>query len=104
MNERRYEIVLFQTDNQQMTLDALALHARMHPAVVEQFIEFGLITPMKRERAKSFFDPSVVSRLQTIARLREGLGINLAGISVILDLVDRLSALQRENKALRSRL
>jgi hypothetical protein len=57
---------------------------RMDPSAVpvapweaEQFIEFGLITPMKRERAKAFFDPSVVSRLQTIARLREGLGITL---------------------------
>ena len=38
-----------------------------------------------------------------IGRLRESLGINLAGIAVILDLRDRYCALQRENETLRSR-
>jgi DNA-binding transcriptional MerR regulator len=69
----------------------------------EQFVEVGLITPVKRERANSFFDASAVTRLPTIARLREGLGLNLAGISVVLDLIDRLHALQRENKTPQSR-
>lgn len=33
--------------------------------------------------------------LRVIERLRHGLGVNLAGIAVILDLLDRLTALQR---------
>jgi DNA-binding transcriptional MerR regulator len=35
-------------------------------------------------------------RLRAIERLRRDLGANLAGIAVILDLVDRLTTLQRE--------
>jgi hypothetical protein len=31
------------------------------------------------------------------------LGINLAGISVVLDLLDKLAAVHRENEALRRR-
>jgi len=42
--------------------------------------------------------------LRMIGRLRENLGINLAGIAVILNLRDRLSALQRENAIYRARI
>jgi MerR family transcriptional regulator/heat shock protein HspR len=103
MTVQQYQIVFRGTDDQRLTLEDLALHAAMHPAMVERLIEFGLVTPMPQEGA-NLFDPSVVSRLRTIGRLRRILGINLAGISVILDLVDKIRALQRENENLRNRL
>jgi DNA-binding transcriptional MerR regulator len=102
MTVRQYQIVLCRTDSKQLTLDDLALHAGMHPALVERLVEFGLLTPVRQESA-TLFDPSGVSRLRTIARLRQTLGVNLGGISVILDLVDKLCALQTENKNLRNR-
>ena len=102
MTVRQYEIVLYRTSDQALTLDELALHANMHPGLVERLVEFGLITPIRQE-GTDLFDPSAASRLRTIARLRSTLGINLAGISVILDLVDKLCALQRENENLRNR-
>jgi MerR family transcriptional regulator/heat shock protein HspR len=37
------------------------------------------------------FDPKAVKRIRVINRLRCDLGINLAGIAVILELLDRLS-------------
>lgn len=101
MTVQRYQIVLSSTDDQRFTLEELALHAAMHPAMVERLVEFGLVTPMRQEGA-NLFDPSAVSRLRTIGRLRRTLGINLAGISVILDLVDKIRALQRENENLRN--
>jgi MerR family transcriptional regulator/heat shock protein HspR len=102
MTVSQYQIVLYSADNQRLTLDDLASHAGMHPALVERLVEFGLVTPLKQE-GPTLFDPSAVSRLRTTARLRQNLGINLAGISVILDLVDKICALQRENQYLRSR-
>ena len=51
-----------------------------------------------------FFNKDTVPRLHMIRRLRDNLGINLAGISVILDLRDRLIALQRENAIYRARI
>jgi DNA-binding transcriptional MerR regulator len=102
MTVRQYQIVLWRTGDNGLTLDELAVHAGMHPAFVERLLEFGLVRPIS-QNGTQLFDPSAVSRLQTIARLRESLGVNLAGISVILDLVDKLCALQRENKNLRNR-
>jgi DNA-binding transcriptional MerR regulator len=104
MTVRRYDIVLLRREPQKLTLDALASRAGMHPTLVERFVEFGLIEPIEQEGATLFFDPSAIPRLRMIGRLRESLGINLSGIAVIQDLLDRLCALQLENEALRRRL
>jgi hypothetical protein len=42
--------------------------------------------------------------LRLIERLRRDIGVNLAGLGVVLDLLNRLCSLQRENERLRSRL
>lgn len=104
MAVRRYDIVLCRHEPQQLTLDMLAAHAGVHPALVKQFVDLGLIEPVEWEGAKSVFDASAVPRLRTICRLRETLGINLAGVAVVLDLLDKFCALQRENETLRNRL
>ena len=104
MAVRRYEIVLCRHETQQLSLDALAAHAGMHPGLVQQFVKLGLIEPVGSDGVSLVFDPSAVPRLRTIGRLRKGLGINVAGVAVILDLLDKLCALQRENEVQRSRL
>ena len=104
MNSRQYEIVLRRDPRHELTLDALASCTHIHPQIVEQFIEVGLIEPVERVGPAPLFDVSVVPRLRIIERLRCDLGINLAGIAVILDIVDRLRELESENDVLRSRL
>jgi hypothetical protein len=41
--------------------------------------------------------------LGAVNRLRQSLGINMAGIAVVLDLIDQICALQDENHRLRRR-
>ena len=104
MAEQRYDLVLYRREPQQLTLETLAAHAGVHPALVEHFVELGLIEAIEWEGARLVFDASAVPRLRMIGRLRESLGINLAGVAVVLDLLDKFCALQRENEVLRSRL
>jgi MerR family transcriptional regulator/heat shock protein HspR len=104
MAAERYNIVLCRDERQQLTLDAVALCAGLHPALVESYVEVGLIEPVAWQGAALLFDASAIPRLRMIGRLREALGINVAGIAVILDLLDRLHALQRDNESLNSRL
>ena len=101
---RRYEIVFRRPDSQLLSLETLAAHTDMHPVMVERFVECGLIEPSGREGNTLFFDVAAVPRLRMIRRLRDNLGINLAGIAVILDMRDRLYALQREIERQRVRL
>jgi DNA-binding transcriptional MerR regulator len=103
MTIRQYAITLRRREHNHLTLDDLALHADLHPELVERFVEFGLITPIEKEGTQMLFDASAVTRLRAIVRLRRNLGINLAGVSVVLDLIDKLCTLQRENESLRSR-
>jgi DNA-binding transcriptional MerR regulator len=100
----RYEIVFYRSADRQLTVEALAERAGMHPAMVERFVACGLLEPSAREGARLFFDAAAVPRLRTIRRLRENLGINVAGVAVILDLLEKLQALQRENELQRSKL
>jgi hypothetical protein len=104
MAARQYAIVLCREERQQLTLETLAARAGMHPAVVERFVECGVIEPIGWEGAAALFDVAAVPRLRMAGRLRESLNVNVAGIAVILDLIDRFCALQRENELLRSRL
>ena len=104
MTARRYEIVLVRREPQQLTLDTIAAQAGFHPALVERFVELGLLEPVERQGTIMLFDVSAVPRLQTIGRLRQSLGINLAGVAVIVDLLDRFCALQRANESLRNQL
>jgi len=97
----RYDIVLCRREAQQLTLEALAARTDMHPALVERFVEFGLIEPVEWQGATILFDASAVPRLRMIGRLRESLGINVVGVAVILDLLDRVGALKQANETLR---
>ena len=105
MTARRYDIVIYAARREHLTLDALAARAGMHPGLVERFVECGLIEPIEWEGSKQLFSPSVVSRLVTIGRLRDSLGINLTGIAVVLDLLDQVEGkLKRENEVRRGEM
>ena len=104
MAARQYAIVLCRQEGQQLSLNALAEGARLHPCLVERYVECGLLEPAGGEGANLTFDPSALARLRVISRLRESLSVNVAGVEVILNLLDRFCELQRENERLRQRL
>jgi DNA-binding transcriptional MerR regulator len=65
-------------------------------------VAYGLLEPVEWVGPESLFDAAAVPRLQIIMRLRLDTGVNLAGIGMILDMLDRLRALERENQWLRA--
>lgn len=93
-----------EADPRELTLDILALRAGIHPAQILQFMDLGLVDAVRKHDTVLFFDPAIVPRLRMIYRLRRDLGINLEGVAVVLDLLEKLHALQRENELLRCRL
>jgi hypothetical protein len=99
-----YELVVRTMSPDEVTLDFLAAHSEMHPELVARLVEFGLIQPVGAQGSLLLFDSSKISRVCSIRRLRAELGINLQGVAVVLDLVERLRELERENVALRARL
>ncbi len=92
---RRRELTL-------LTVDELASAAGIHPDLVEKFVSYGLLEPDASD--PDAFPSAAVERLRCIVRLREDLGVNLAGIAVILDMRAKMEALQRELDRFRRRL
>ncbi|GEM_PF-660679 len=74
----------------------VAVHCRIHPDLVDRFVSLGLIDPVNSGgREESWlFQREVIPLVQKIIRLRNELGINYSGIGVVLDLLDRIHALE----------
>jgi MerR family transcriptional regulator/heat shock protein HspR len=98
------ESVLYPKDPRRLTLDELAQAVHLHPKLVTRFVDFDLLAPVEQEGSRLLFEEATVLRLQAIQRLRQDLKVNLSGIAVILDLMERLREQQRELDWLRNRL
>ena len=98
------EMIIRVSEQVVLGLDELASAAGLHPDLVEQFVEYGLVEPLPGAGPALLFPVSAGDRLRRIVRLRSELGVNLAGIAVILDLRDRLLRLQEELERLRERV
>ena len=104
MRKPRAPLTRSRTEPEQLTLERLAACTGVHPALIEYFVDYGLLEPSTRMGPQRLFDPAGIARLRMIERFRRDLGVNLAGIAVILDLLERLTSLQREVEQWRRRL
>ncbi len=92
---------LTRTNGHRLTLESLCAAANLHPDLVERLVAYGLLEPISRQESVLWFDVRAVRRLKKICRLRDDLGINLPGIAVVLDLLERIEVLQRQVTRLR---
>lgn len=76
-----------------LSLEDVAARCGLHPLLVERFVAIGLITPLEGESNR--FAPEVTLRLQRALRLRDDLGLNYNGAALVLELLDRMEALER---------
>jgi MerR family transcriptional regulator/heat shock protein HspR len=75
----------------------IAAHlAGMSPARVRRLVRTGLVLPPIVERGRPMFGEVELTRLRKIRRLTTDLGVNLAGVEVILRLTDELSLLRAD--------
>jgi len=107
MTTLRYQIVCRRiwgcpTPGSLLTIERLARFTATHPDLIRRFLEWGLVTPVTEEPELLFRD-TAVPRVRRIMRLRGDLGVNLAGAGVVLELQDRIEALEKEIDKLRGR-
>jgi DNA-binding transcriptional MerR regulator len=104
MVEKTQSVIPLRRAYSLLSVEDLAKAASLHPRPLEKFVGYGLIEPTVRTRSGLMFPRSSLERLRRIHRLRRDLGINLAGIAVVLDMRDRIEGLQKEVERLRGRL
>lgn len=64
----------------------------------------GLLTPSRSQGKRRLYSQADIERLKRIKRLTEDLGINLAGVEVILRLVNHIIDLENKIQLLESEL
>jgi DNA-binding transcriptional MerR regulator len=102
--ELKYELVVVREYPDQLTLSEVASLAGAHTETIRRYVEMGLVEPVSQVGAQMLFDAGALGRLKAIERLRRDLRASVSSLGVILDLVDRIRALQSEVEMLRSRL
>jgi MerR family transcriptional regulator/heat shock protein HspR len=76
----------------------------VHPQTLRYYERAGLIQPSRSRGNIRLYSTRDIERAQQIKRLVEDLGVNLAGVEVILRLTERLRDQEVENEALRTEL
>lgn len=68
----------------------------IHPQTLRMYEREGLLRPTRTEGNTRVYDPDTIERLEIILTLTRHLGVNLAGVEVILHMKERMEKMQGE--------
>jgi MerR family transcriptional regulator/heat shock protein HspR len=74
--------------------DLVARELSVSPGILHRYEALGLVRVVRQGRDEGY-EPAQIRRLWTIVSFQRDLGVNLAGIEVILRLFDRLAEVHR---------
>ncbi len=97
MEYRRYCLVLRRPPFHPglLSLTEIARQACVHPELLERMVDLGLIEP-EQYSPEILFAPRAVADVCRALRLRNELGINWAGVGLVMDLLERINQLEKE--------
>ena len=67
----------------------------MHPQTLRMYEQKGLVRPQRTSGNTRLYSETDVQRLKLIQRLTTELGLNLAGVEMVLRLEDQMNRMQR---------
>ncbi len=76
----------------------------VHAQTLRYYEREGIIKPSRSRGNQRLYSPIDVERLRQIKTLVDELGVNLAGVDVILRLTERISEMERQLEALQSHI
>lgn len=68
----------------------------VHPQTLRQYERLGLVNPARVGAKNRLFSEADIRRVQRIQRLTQQLGVNLAGVEIILKMLDDMESLRAE--------
>lgn len=76
----------------------------IHPQTLRQYEREGLVEPNRTDGRMRLYSQRDIDRIKMILRLTRDLGVNLAGVDVILQLKEKLDELEQTVDELRSQV
>jgi MerR family transcriptional regulator/heat shock protein HspR len=78
------------------TISAVAEQFELHPQTLRLYEREGLLKPSRSEGNTRLYTDTDLERLEIILSLTRDLGVNLAGVEIILNMREKMDAMQRE--------
>ena len=74
----------------------MATQYEIHPQTLRLYEREGLLKPSRSEGNTRLYTDTDLERLEVILSLTRDLGVNLAGVEIILNMREKMDAMQRE--------
>ncbi len=78
------------------TISAVAELFDIHPQTLRLYEREGLLKPSRSIGNTRLYEDSDLERLEVILSLTRDLGVNLAGVEIILNMREKMDAMQKE--------
>jgi MerR family transcriptional regulator, heat shock protein HspR len=78
------------------TISAVAEQYSLHPQTLRLYEREGLLKPSRSEGNTRLYTDSDLERLELILSLTRDLGVNLAGVEIIMNMREKMDAMQHE--------
>jgi MerR family transcriptional regulator/heat shock protein HspR len=87
-----------ESDEPMFVISVAARLVEMHPQTLRYYERAGLLKPTRSSGKIRLYSQREIDRLRKISRLTNELGVNLAGVEIIMDLTERIEAMQERMK------
>ncbi|MGH9558298.1 MAG: MerR family transcriptional regulator [Bryobacteraceae bacterium] len=77
-------------------ISAVAEQYQIHPQTLRLYEREGLLKPSRSEGNTRLYTEDDLERLEVILKLTRDLGVNLAGVDIILNMREKMAEMQRE--------
>jgi chaperone modulatory protein CbpM len=81
-----------------LSLDSYARITGVHPELVRRLVTLGLLDITRDAEGNLWFDPSQVREMATLQRLHLRLNLAYSSLGLVMDLLDRISDLERSQR------
>jgi|SRR5688572_4745625 len=78
------------------TISAVAEMFDIHPQTLRLYEREGLLKPSRSDGNTRLYSDEDIERLEIILSLTRDLGVNLAGVEIIINMREKMDAMQRE--------
>jgi MerR family transcriptional regulator/heat shock protein HspR len=77
-------------------ISSVAEQYQIHPQTLRLYEREGLLKPSRSDGNTRLYTDSDLERLEVILKLTRDLGVNLAGVEIILNMRERMEEMQRQ--------
>ena len=85
-------------------ISVVATMLDIHPQTLRQYEREGLVEPSRTQGRMRLYSQRDIDRMKLILRLTRQLGVNLAGVDIVLQLKEQIDQMQEEIDQLREEL